>query len=171
MPINFIPRGRTAFDEATGITISHPRMYPEIKSDGTVVADYEYTFYRNGEIIDGLATQGIEKITEISGNREYTYTLEITNRNTVERLIKLKLRIGNKDSDFEFISGIAQGMINVFANNGGSIFTQRNLVTTTLGTLLRNGIAIPAYAHTSPDGTIILAELHVPANSVQNPQP
>ena len=169
--MNFIPRGHTAFDESTGITIGHPRMYPERHADGAVTAEYEYTIYRNEEIIGALVIQGAEKTTEENGNRIYTYTLEITNRNTVERLIKLKLRIGNKDSDFEFISGIAQGMINVFANNGGSIFTQRNLVTTTIDTLLRNGIAIPGYAHALPDGAIILAELYVPANSAQNPQP
>ena len=171
MPINFMPRGRTAFDENTGITIGHPRMYPETKIDGAINVEYEYTIYRDEEIIGALVIQGTETTTEENGNRKYTYTLEIVKKTTIERIFKLKQRIENKDDDFVFISNMAQGMVNVFVNIEGSTFAQRNLAITTHDALVRSGVTIPDYAHASPDGVIVLAESHTPANFAKDPQP
>jgi hypothetical protein len=171
MPINFMPRGRTAFDENTGITIGHPRMYPEKKIDGAINVEYEYTIYRDEEIIGALVIQGTETTTEENGNRKYTYTLEIVKKTTIDRIFKLKQRIENKDDDFVFISNMAQGMVNVFVNIEGSTFAQRNLAITTHDALVRSGVTIPDYAYTSPDGVIVLAESHTPANFAKDPQP
>ena len=170
MPMNFVPRGHTAFDESSGITISHPRMYPERHTDGTVTAEYEYTIRKNEEIIDGLVIQGTEAATEENGKRKCTYTLEIVEKNTIERLLKLKQRIASQDSHFDFISNIAQGAVNVFVNNKNSNFELRNLAITTREALVRSEVTIPSYAHTSPDGTIVLAESHTPADSTQDTQ-
>lgn len=170
MPMNFLPRGHTAFDASTGITISHPRIYPEIHANGTVTAEYEYTIRKNEEIIDGLVIQGTETTTEENGKRKYTYTLEIVGKNTIGRLLTLKQRIANQDSHFDFISSIAQGAVNVFVNNKDSNFELRNLAITTREKLAENGVTIPSYAQTSPDGTIILAESHTPANSIHGTQ-
>lgn len=166
-----MPRGRTAFDESTGITIGHPRMYPETKIDGAINVEYEYTIYRDEEIIGALVIQGAETTTEENGSRKYTYTLEIVKKTTIDRIFKLKQRIKNKDDDFVFISNMAQGMVNVFVNIEGSAFAQRNLAITTHDALVRSGVTIPDYAHTSPDGVIVLAESHTPANFAKGPQP
>lgn len=170
MPMNFLPRGHTAFDEITGITIDHPRMYPERHTNGTIAVEYEYTIRKNEEIIAGLVVRGTETTTEENGKRKYTYTLEIVGKNTIERLLTLKQRIANQDSHFDFISNIAQGAVNVFVNNKDSNFELLNLAITTREALAENGVTIPSYAHTSPDGTIVLAESHTPANSIQDTQ-
>lgn len=169
--MEFIPHGHTAFDESTGITISHPKMYPEKHADGTITAEDEYTLFSNDEIIDGIVISGDQKTTEKNGSRQYTYTLEIVEKNTFERLLRLKEMLRNESSEYEFISKIAQGLVNVFINTKGNSFAQRNLVTTTNEALSQNGVIIPNYAHTLPDGTIILAESYIPANSEQNSQP
>ena len=162
MPINFIPNGNTSFDELTGIRISNSRVLPEHREDGRAGIEYQYTLSINGEIIDGFGISGFRDITKENEGREEIYTLEISHESTINRILQLKRRIGNIDSEFEFIAGIAKGMVSVFTESKSNIFAQRHIAITSYEVLDRLKVRVPARSIATPDDSIILAESQTP---------
>lgn len=166
--MNFKPHRGSAYDEISGIKIPYPRMLPEERDDGRTGVEYQYTFLRNDERIGSIGIRGTKEVTGKGVDRKEIFTLNITNKNTFERILQLKLTSGNNDTEFKFIEKIAKGLVAVFAANKDSFFTQQYKVITTQEALDRNGISIPPDIHTPTDAAIILAEFHTPANLDSN---
>ena len=171
MKINFKPCGNSAFDELTSIRISPPRALPEFRHDGRAGIEFQYTLSINEEIIDGFGISGFREITKENGERIETYTLEISHESTINRILQLKQRIGNTDSEFEFIAGIAKGMVSVFTESESNIFAQRHIAITNHKALDRKNIEIPAQNSAITDDSIILAESYTPPHPVPDLRP
>lgn len=155
--MNFKPCRDYAYDEISGIKIPYPRMLPEERKDGSIGVEYQYTFLRNDERIGSIGISGTKEVTGKGADRKEIFTLNITNKNTFERILQLKLISGNNDTEFKFIEKIAKGLVAVFAANKDSFFTQQYKVITTQEALDQNGISIPLDIHTPIYGAIMLA--------------
>ena len=163
--MKFKPYRGSAYDETSGIKIPYPRMLPEERDDGRAGVEYQFTFLRNDERIGSIGISGIKQSTYKESSRNELYTLEITNSSTFDRIFRLKMIIGNEDVKFKFVEKVSAGLIAVFTGNQDRLFSQRYTVITTREALARNGVDIPPNIRPSSDGTIILAELDLPAVS------
>jgi len=164
MPIDFKPTASAAFDERSGVSIPQPRMLPATLPDGRNGIEYQYVFRLKDERIGALGIFGSEVALEVSGQREWLYTLDLSQDAAFEALFRFKQAIGNADSDFDFIRDVACGLVNVFAGRNNNTDAQRNVVVTTVEALGRHGIGVPDAVHPLPDGTIVLANVFVPAD-------
>lgn len=164
MPIDFKPTASAAFDERSGVSIPQPRMLPATLPDGRNGIEYHYVFCLKDERIGALGIFGSEVALEVSGQREWLYTLDLSQDAAFEALFRFKQAIGNADRDFDFIRDVACGLVNVFAGRNNNTDAQRNVVVTTVEALGRHGIGVPDVVHPLPDGTIVLANVFVPAD-------
>lgn len=169
--MNFKPYRGSAYDEISDIKIPYPRMLPEERDDGRIGIEYQFTFLRNDERIGSIGISGTKEITGEGVDRKEIFKLSIASKSTFERLFRLKLISGNKDTEFKFIEKIAEGLVAVFAGNKDSFFSQQNTVITTREALNQNEINIPSDIHTSIDGEIILAVSYTPAHLDPNVNP
>lgn len=164
MPIDFKPVVSSAIDEQSGVSIPQPRMLPATLPDGRNGIEYQYVFRLNDERIGALGIFGSEVALEESGRREWLYTLDLSQDAAFKALFRLKRAIGNTDGDFDFIRDVACGLVNVFAGQRSNSEAQRNVVVTTVEALARHGIGVPEAVHPLPGGTIVLANVLVPAH-------
>lgn len=164
MPIHFKPVVSSAIDEKSGISIPQPRMLPATLPDGGDGIEYQYVFRRNDESIGALGIFGSEVALENQGQREWLYTLELTQDAAFKALFRLKQTIGNADGEFDFLRDVACGLVNVFAGQRDNTEAQRTVAITSVEALARHGVDIPGAVHPRPDGTIVLADVFVPAH-------
>lgn len=164
MPIDFKPVVSSAFDEGSRISIPQPRMLPTTLPGGQSGIEYQYVFRRDDERIGALGIFGTEVSLERSGHREWLYTLDLAQDSAFRSLFRFKSAIGNMDGDFDFFRDVAQGLVNVFAGQRDNSEAQRNVVVTSVEALGRHGISVPEEVRPLPDGTIVLAEVLVPAH-------
>lgn len=163
MPIYFKPVVSSAIDEKSGVSIPQPRMLPATLPDGGDGIEYQYVFRRNDECIGALGIFGSEVTLEKQGQREWLYTLDLTQDAAFKSLFRLKQTIGNADREFDFVRDVACGLVNVFAGQKENTEAQRTVVVTSVEALARHGVDVPDAVHPRPDGTIVLAEASVPA--------
>ena len=171
MPMKFISRDMSSYDEASKVSIIQPRMFVENKPDGSTRVEYEYTLLKSGERIGGIGLSGTQTIVKKNENTEWIYTLEITQESTIDMLFRIKRKISNKDDDFSFITDISKGLIKVFEKQKDENFTYNYIALTTPEALVRHGISPPSYACKTPNGLIVLASAHIAAYTAQGPQP
>lgn len=165
MSINFEPNENTAFDEGTGVTISHPRILPATRSDGSEALEYQYTFRRNGERVGAMGFFGTEDVSVVGGQRAWTQTLDLSPDAVLMDMLRFKQVLGKEGDEFTFICALAEGLLNVFAGSTGNLRAVRYLAISTSEALTRVGAPGLGTHRTLPDGTVILACLAFPAHA------
>lgn len=166
MSIDFKPRERSAFDENSGISVLRPRMLPASIPGRTDAIEYQYSFRRDGQSIGALGFFGTEEKIEKGARREWVYTLDLSPEAVLEDVLRFKKSIGNNDRDSEFVQSIALGLVSAFAGQTTNADDLRYVASTKADALARLGIAIPDGVTSLPDGSIILADVLVPAHVI-----
>lgn len=164
MPINFVPRERSAFDEGSGISIARPRMLPVALPDGTEGIEYQYAFVNDGERVGGTGFFGHERGADDAGRRQWVYTLDLSPEFVLEDILRFKRAIGNVDDESSFVRSLAQGLVNAFAGQKNNTDDLRYVAFTRVDSLARFGIAEPDGIVAMGDGRIVLADVSVLAN-------
>ncbi len=164
MSIHLKPIENTSFDEGSGVTISHPRILLDAPLDGVASVEYQYTFRRGGQRVGAMGLFGTEVAAELEGQRGLIYTLDLRHAEVLIDMLKFKRFLGDTNDDFGFVSFLAQGLVNVFASKTANPESRRYLVVGSAEDLARVGAPAPAGYLELPDGSIILAELFVPAH-------
>ncbi|MFG6110822.1 hypothetical protein [Stenotrophomonas nematodicola] len=164
MPVDFTPRERSAFDDMSGISILRPRMLPASVSERTGTIEFQYSFRRDGRDVGSLGFLGTEELVETDGRRERIYTLDLSPGKVVEDILRFKQGIGNADRDAEFLQGLAQGLANAFAGQTSNVDDLRYVVVAHADDLARVGISVPDGSARLTDGSIVLADVFVPAH-------
>lgn len=163
MTIDFVPSTPSLFEVRNRVTIALPRMVPQSFADGREGIEYQYAFLRDDVRIGGLGLFGTEDPVAGSTQGARVYPLDMTLAWVLEAVLGFKKTLGNSDDDFAFLQSLAVGLVNVFVRHGRTRFSRRYIAITNADALLGAGIAVPDGASSLPDGTIVLAELFVPA--------
>lgn len=164
MPIDFKPDENTAFDAGTGVTISHPRILPSARLDGTDEIEYQYMFRRGQHRIGAVGFFGTEEVVHGGGHPERIYTLDLSPDRVMESILAFKQALGNVDDEFTFISCLAQGLVHVFAGQTDNSDVLHYVVIVYADTLARLRLPVAGVLPVLPDGKVVLASLSVPAH-------
>lgn len=164
MTVDFKPRDTSSFDQGSGTSIPMPRILPHTLPDGGDGIEYQFAFRRGDELVGGLGVYGAEEVVERSGQREWVYTLDLSSASVLRSMLRSKQALGIADDDVAFLRGLAQGLVNVFAGQINNIDNLRYVAFTRQVGLSHLGLAAPEGAAILPDGTIVLAEVFVPAH-------
>ncbi|MEF9873993.1 MAG: hypothetical protein RR778_09855 [Glutamicibacter sp.] len=162
--MDFKSRHSFAFDEASGISISHPRALPAKLPGGDDGIEYQYSFRRDDQRIGALAIFGAETALEEAGRRVWLYKFDLADDPALQALLRFKRDIGSSDDIFVFIQSMAQGLMKVFAEEEIHSEAQRNVIYTNVDALVRNGVMPPVGIEVAAGGRIVLAEAFVPAH-------
>ncbi len=166
MPIDFMPRERSAFDEISRISILRPRMLPASLPERVGAIEFQYSFRRDGQDVGALGFLGTEELVETAGRREWIYTLDLSPGEVLEDMLRFKQAIGNSDRDAEFLQGLARGLVYAFAGQTSNVDDLRYVAIAHVDDLARVGLSVPdGLAHLT-DGSIILADVLVPAHVI-----
>lgn len=165
MPIRFVPRECSSFDEESGVSILRPRMLPDSEPGLVMGVEYQYTFIRNGKDVGGLGFLGVSTVVDIEGRRREEFTLDLRGDLVIRSILRFRERIRNEDEPFDFLSGLAQGLLNCFAMQTGNALERHYLVYADVKMLARQQIQIPDDAVLDEQGRIVLAELTVPTGA------
>lgn len=164
MTIDFKPRETSSFDQGSGVSIPLPRMLPHTFPDGRDGIEYQFAFRRGDELVGGLGVHGAGEVVERSGRREWVYTVDLSSGAVLTSMLRSKQALGDTDDDVEFLRGLAQGLVNVFAGQTNNTDNLRYVAFTCQDGLNQLELVAPEGAVVRPDGTIVLAEVFIPAH-------
>jgi hypothetical protein len=162
MPVNFLPKERSSFDDASGVSIAQPRILPATLPDGRDGVEYQFTFRQDGEMIGGLGCLGTDELGGTADARARTFTMDLGRTSALDSIFRLKVKLGNEDALADFVRECAKGLVNTFVGQNLTKFEIRYIAFTRLETLQHFGVEVPAAATILPDGIVVLAEAVVP---------
>ena len=165
MPINFVPRERSSFDEGSGVSILRPRMLPASEPGLEMEVGYQYTFLQGGRDVGGLGFLGVLAVGEVDGRKTESFTMDLRRDLVIQSILRFQARINNQDDAFDFISGLAQGLLNCFALQTENELERRYLAFTDAAVLSRQQVAIRDDVVVDEQGRVTLATLAVPAHA------
>lgn len=164
MTIDFRPRGTSSFDQQSGVHIPLPRMLPHTFVDGREGVEYQFSFRRGDERLDGLGVFGTEQVIENHGQQEWLYTIDLSSESALKSMLRSRDSIGATDDDITYICGLARGLVNVFAGQDDNTENLLYVAFTSAEALSSLGIPVPGNSQNLADGAIVLAEVRVPAH-------
>lgn len=164
MPLQFIPRERSAIDLVSGVSIPRPRMLPSSDAAGGRTIEFQYAFLRNGERIGGMGVFGSETVAERAEGREWACTLDLTPVWVLEDMLRFKKTLGDTNDDLAFVTELAEGLVNAFAGQTNNTEAMHYRAISTVDALAQVGIQTLAASKRLTDGKIVLADVHVPAH-------
>lgn len=164
MPLCFQPESASSFDPGTGVSIPQPRILPTTLQDGQPGTEYQYAFIRDGKMIGGLGFSGADAMVETAGQREWVFTLDLGRDRLITSMLEFKQTLANQDEDFDFVRGLAQGLVLAYAGRTDNSGNVRYMAVTTAEALDRAGVSISEGRQGASDGTIVLAEVAIPAH-------
>jgi len=77
-------------------------------------------------------------------------------------MLRSKESIGSTDDDINFITALARGLVNVFAGQDDNTDNLSYVAFTSVEALSALGLSVPANVRVTAQGTVVLAEVHVP---------
>ncbi|WP_312369110.1 hypothetical protein [Stenotrophomonas sp.] len=171
MPLNFEPHLDSAVDNSNGLWIPQPQMVPASPPEDPSHNEYRYAIYRGEERIAGIGCFGADLQVRSAGQRERVFTLDLGRDWVLDAVLELKRTLNSDESDFEFLRGLAKGLVSVFENRSRVAYDLRYMAITRTALLMERGIAVPAgaAASASPDidlqgaGDLLLAQVRIPA--------
>lgn len=166
MPLQFVPRERSAIDLASGVSIPRPRMLPSSDAGGGRTIEFQYAFLRDGERIGGMGVFGAEAVAERAEGREWLCTLDLTPVWVLEDMLRFKKSLGHTDDDITFVAGLAQGLLNAFAGQADNKDARSYVAVTSVASLDQAGVPVMAAVPVLFDGTVVLAEFAMPNGGV-----
>jgi hypothetical protein len=165
MTIDLVPSTPSLFEVRNSVTIALPRMVPHTFNDGREGIEYQYAFQRDNVRIGGLGLFGTEDAVAGSAQPARIYPLDMTLAWVLEAVLGFKETLDNSDDDFAFLQSLAGGLVDVFVRHGRTRFSRRYIAITHADALVGAGIAVPDGVALLPDGTLVLAELFLPARA------
>jgi len=162
MPTDFKPRGTSSFDQESGVHIPLPRILPHTFQDGREGVEYQFSIRKGDERIDGLGVFGTEGVIEASGQREWEFTIDLSSESALRSMLRSKESIGSTDDDITFLTALARGLVNVFAGQDDNTDNLSYVAFTSVEALSALGLSVPANVRVTAQGTVVLAEVHVP---------
>lgn len=163
MPLNFVAQYESAVDVGTGLLIHSPRLLPATAPDDI---EYQYSIYRDGLPWDGLGLFGSEAMEDRGGRQQRVFTLDMGRDPVLDSVFRLKRALGSKDDDFDFLQGLARGLVAVYETRTDNDAEVRYVALTRAGLLEDRGIALDGEMGKTEAGEIILAEVVVPAHAI-----
>lgn len=164
MPFNFQPFSHSAVDPINNVSVLRPRMLPVALSNGDQGTEYQYSFYRGDKRIAGLGMEGHDEIVEREGYTEHVFWLDLGRVPFIKTLIDYKPEFGATGNDFVYVRGIAQGLVMAFAGRTDNDENLRYVAVTKADALTAAGVLIPDGTPIGEDGTVLLAEIVIPAS-------
>ena len=165
MPLDFKPQLGSVVDPGTGLTLYRPRLLPAsppADPDGT---EYQYAIFLDGEHFYGIGLYGSDAVVDKDGRRERVFLLDLGPDWVLDAVFRLKHMVEDDDDDFDFLRGLARGLVGVFESRTDNDDDTRYLAVTGAAALAARGIAVPAGALCLPGGEVLLAESFVPAHA------
>lgn len=162
MPLCFRSEPASSFDPSTGVSIPQPRILPTTLQNGRPGTEYQYAFIRDGKMIGGLGFSGSDAIVETGGQREWIFTLDLGHDRLIMSMLEFKQTLRNQDEDFDFIRGLAQGLVLAYAGRTDNQSNLRYVAVTTYEALVQARVLISVEGSMLPEGRIVLAEEAVP---------
>lgn len=161
----FKPRGNSAFDEASGISIPRPRILPAGRSNDGSTLEYQYIFRRNGERVGAIGFFGTVENVMRDGSMVRVYTMQLRPAVVIDSLLRIKAAAASTEDQFTFVRNSAQGLVNAYlAGHDNDVDCQYRAVTT-IEVLAEAGVTVPAGHWVDADGTLTLAEAFVPSGT------
>ncbi len=165
MSINFVPRERSSFDEASGVSILRPRILPAIDYDVNGAVEYEYTFLRGTERVGWIGCVGTWQTFGTDSEFSSVYTLDLGSPGVWEDMVRFKREIGNPDEMSVFFFALAEGLINAFAGQTDNSSPVRYMGIISEDVLTSKRIAVPDNASKLANGMVVVAGITVPAHA------
>lgn len=167
MPLNFETAAGCAVDEANGIIIYMPRMLPLVRPEDV---EYQYTIL-HGKKRHGLGCLGLGTVIEENGEKSRLMTIDLGTANALASVDSLKMKLQIDDDYFEFLVGLAGGLVKAFLGETGGRLPIRYLALGDQALLEQNGVVAPPSFPTLPNGLLILAEAILPARPLVTNHP
>lgn len=158
MTLHFVAAHGSSVDRANALVIYEPRIEAGPAPDEV---EYQYAIYQNENTRDGLGLFGLNVVIEEGGQNVRVFTLDLGQPQVLESTLKLKQRLAIEGDDFDFIHGLAEGLVRVFESRTDNREAVRYVALTQDAALQAKGVAVPDGLPRLPDGQIILAETDV----------
>lgn len=155
MTLHFVAAHGSSVDSANALVIYEPRIEAGPAPDEV---EYQYAIYQNEITRDGLGLFGLNMLIDEDGVRVRVFTLDLGQPQVLESTLKLKQRLGIEGDDFDFIHGLAEGLVRVFEGRTDNRETIRYMALTQDVALQAMGVVVPGGLPRLPDGQIVLAE-------------
>jgi hypothetical protein len=160
MSIHFEAARGSAVDRQNDLTIYQPRMQPTDTADEV---EYEYAIYR-GDVRYGLWCLGTSHLTQVEGRVVRIFTLDLGRDWVSKSFWELKKEISISGDDLNFLVGLAEGLVKVFQSRTDNDAEVRYVALSQELALQDRGIVAPKNLARLPNGSLILAEVVVPAH-------
>ncbi|PKH73132.1 hypothetical protein CXF96_13030 [Stenotrophomonas sp. Betaine-02u-21] len=165
MPISFQALSNSSYDPISRISIPRPRVLPADLEDGRPGIEYQYSLIRDGEFLDGLGCHGSETMIGEGADREWAYTIDLGYEHLIKTVVGFKnLFIGADDDDYVFLCEFTCGLVLAYAGRTDSDQGIKYTATTTAAALANAGVLISDEKVIAADGTLVLAEVFIPAH-------
>lgn len=168
MTLHFVAAHGSSVDSANALVIYEPRIEAGPAPDEV---EYQYAIYQNENTRDGLGLFGLNVLIDEGGEIVRVFTLDLGQPQVLESTLKLKQRLGIEGDDFEFIHGLAEGLVRVFDSRTDNREAVRYVALTQDVALQAKGVAVPDGLPRLPNGQIVLAETRVAAHPVEGIAP
>lgn len=167
MSIHFEAALGSAVDSQNGLVIYEPRMQPGRTPDEV---EYQYAIYQ-GTHRDGLGCFGLSTQIEEDGQPVSLFTLDLGQDWVIDSMVKLKQRFHIEGDVFEFVQGLAEGLVKVFETRTDNTNAAHYVALTQEAPLRVAGLNVPDPLSHLSNGQIILAEVRVPARHARGSVP
>jgi hypothetical protein len=157
--LDFRPDGNVALDQGTGIRI----LLSRLQGSGPAPGEYEYVHLKGKQRVGVAGFQDRpDKYIDRDGQREAIYSLDMTHRATIERMLRARETLITTDTDYDFLRGLALGYLLAAASGVRSCETVHYVAITTPMALAWSGVSLPDEVPVADDGTVELAEVLIP---------
>ncbi len=156
---------KTVFYEANGISIPSPRLQADAAAGDSREIEYQYSFHQSGRKLTGLGVGGVEYFIERPGYRERLFTIDLSTLPALTAALRVKPILGGTEDDFTYLRELAEGLLEGFKKEPGTLVNQRYLVFSGVEALSHLSISVPADVVALADGTIALAEAFIPSDA------
>jgi hypothetical protein len=96
------------------LTIYPPRLLPAsppVDPDGT---EYQYAIFLDGKRFYGIGLNGSDAVVDKDGRRERVFLLDLGPDWVLDTVLRLKHMLEDDADDFDFLRGLARGLVGVF---------------------------------------------------------
>jgi hypothetical protein len=163
MTLHFVAAYGCAVDSANSLVIYPPRMEPGPKPDEI---EYQYSIYKNDDTRDGLGFFGLHTLIEEAGETVRLFTMDLGQPQVINSMLNVKERLQVDGDGFDFIRGLAEGLVKAFESRTDNTEAFRYVALTQEGPLQNIGLVVPAHLPRLSNGQVVLAEVLVEAHPI-----
>jgi hypothetical protein len=159
MPLRFEAAYGSAVDQRNDLKIFQPRMEPMATPDGV---EYQYAIYR-GDTRYGFGCFGLSVVVQEQGRSVRVFTLDLGQDWVIQWGQELRQQLDIDGDDFDFALRLAEGLVQVFQSDTGSIEEVRYLALMPDAVFEAKGWVAPGHLTRLANGDVVLAQVVVQA--------